>query len=53
MAASMNMSVFWVVAPCSLVEFYRRFSGVPTRLHGAITQKTAVFSLVIYDLRAN
>jgi hypothetical protein len=24
-AASMKMAVFWVVAPCSLVEIYRRF----------------------------
>jgi hypothetical protein len=24
-AASMKMAVFWVVAPCSLVEVYRRF----------------------------
>jgi hypothetical protein len=23
----MNMAVFWVVAPCSLVEVYRRFRG--------------------------
>jgi hypothetical protein len=28
------MAVFWVVAPCSLVA---------TRLHGATTQKTAIF----------
>jgi hypothetical protein len=27
-AASMTMPVFWVVAPCSLVEVYRRFRGV-------------------------
>jgi hypothetical protein len=26
-AASMKMAVFWVVAPCSLVEVYRRFRG--------------------------
>jgi hypothetical protein len=26
-AASMKMAVFWVVAPCSLVEIYRRFRG--------------------------
>jgi hypothetical protein len=25
--SGMKMAVFWVVAPCSLVEFYRRFSG--------------------------
>jgi hypothetical protein len=26
-AASMKMAIFWDVAPCSLVEVYRRFSG--------------------------
>jgi hypothetical protein len=26
-AASMKMVVFWVVAPCSLVNLYRRFRG--------------------------
>jgi hypothetical protein len=26
-AASMKMAVFWVVAPCSLVEVYERFGG--------------------------
>jgi hypothetical protein len=31
-AASMKMAVFWVVAPCSLVEVYRRFRGA-CRLH--------------------
>jgi hypothetical protein len=45
-------NVFWVVAPCSLVEVYQRFRG-PCCLHhhrpddgglqGATTQKTAVF----------
>jgi hypothetical protein len=25
--ASMKMTVFWVIAPCSLVEVYRRFRG--------------------------
>jgi hypothetical protein len=49
-AASMMMVVFWVVAPCSLVEFYRRFKGAcclhhqgDARLHSATTQKTAIF----------
>jgi hypothetical protein len=27
-----KMAVFWVVAPCSLVEFYQRFRG-PCCLH--------------------
>jgi hypothetical protein len=31
-AASTKMAVFWVVAPCSLVEVYRRFRG-PCCLH--------------------
>jgi hypothetical protein len=54
----MKMAVFWVVAPCILVEVYRRFGGacclhyqgddhpddVGSR-HGATTQKTAIFIL--------
>jgi hypothetical protein len=31
-AMSTKMAVFWVVAPCSLVEIYRRFRG-PCCLH--------------------
>jgi hypothetical protein len=31
-AVSMKMAVFWVVAPCSLVEFYQLFRG-PCCLH--------------------
>jgi hypothetical protein len=27
-AASMKMAVFWIVAPCSLVEVYRHFRSV-------------------------
>jgi hypothetical protein len=43
------MAVFWVVAPCSLVEVYQRFRG-PCCLHhqgyrSATTQKTAIFVL--------
>jgi hypothetical protein len=48
----MKLAVSWVVAPCSLVEFYQRFRGTfclhhqcdrpSTRLHGATTQKTAI-----------
>jgi hypothetical protein len=42
----MKIAVFWVVAPCSLVEVYQRFRG-PCCLHhqGATTQKTAIFIL--------
>jgi hypothetical protein len=48
----MKIAVFWVVAPCSQVEVYQRFRGpcclhhqgeTSTRLHGATTQKTAIF----------
>jgi hypothetical protein len=45
------MAVFWVVAPCSLVEVYQRFRG-PCCLHHqgyewfiATTQNTAIFIL--------
>jgi hypothetical protein len=31
-AVSTNKAVFWVVAPCSLVEVYQRFRG-PCCLH--------------------
>jgi hypothetical protein len=40
------MDVFWVVAPCSLVDFYYYFFWYKSgRLHGATTQKTAIFVL--------
>jgi hypothetical protein len=35
------MAVFWVVAPCSLIEVFQRFRG-PCCL-GTTTQKTAIF----------
>jgi hypothetical protein len=40
------MAVFWVVAPCSVVEVHQRFRG-PFCLHhqGATTQKTVIFVL--------
>jgi hypothetical protein len=54
MVMSMKMDVFWVVAPCSLVEAYRRFRGACclhrqddeplVNLHGATIQKTAIFN---------
>jgi hypothetical protein len=41
-AASMKMAVFWVIAPCSLVEVYRRFRGACYQTtRRATTQKTA------------
>jgi hypothetical protein len=39
------MAVFWVVAPCSLVEVYRRFRGPCCLHHGPDDQKTAIFVL--------
>jgi hypothetical protein len=45
MAASIKMAVFWVVAPCSLVEVYRRFRGASClhhQCHSTTTQKVAV-----------
>jgi hypothetical protein len=46
MAVSTKMSVFWVVALCSLVEVYQRFGG-PCCLHhqgdhDATTQKRTI-----------
>jgi hypothetical protein len=38
----MNTAVFWVVAPCSLVEVYQRFRGPCCLHHSATTQKTAI-----------
>jgi hypothetical protein len=37
----MEMAVFWVVAPCSLVQVYRRFRGV-LMMEAASTSKTSV-----------
>jgi hypothetical protein len=39
----MKTAVFWV-APCSLIEVYRRFRGPSTRLYGA-TQKTVIIEI--------
>jgi hypothetical protein len=40
-AASMKMAVFWVVAPCRLVEVYRHFRG--TCFLPDYTALTAIF----------
>jgi hypothetical protein len=51
----MKTAVFWVVALCSLVDVYdvsevlaasiiRAMRHTSTRLHGATTQKTAIFT---------
>jgi hypothetical protein len=40
-SASMKMAVFWVVAPCTLVEVYRRFRDAFCLLHQG-DKRTAV-----------
>jgi hypothetical protein len=40
-AVSMKMAVFWVVAPCSLVEVYRRFRAL--MMEAAGTSETLVY----------
>jgi hypothetical protein len=47
-AVSTKMAVFWFVAPCSLVEIYRRFRGACCLQHqGDDRQKTAIFTLTV------
>jgi hypothetical protein len=46
-AVSMKIAVFWVVAPCSLVEVYQRFSS-PCCLHHQGDQKTAIFIALMF-----
>jgi hypothetical protein len=41
-AASMKIAVFWDVAPCSLVQVYRRFRGVYYLHHQG--DKTSLFT---------
>jgi hypothetical protein len=57
-AASMKMSVFWVVAPCSLAEVYRRFR-ISCYLHhqGALDFKviqevSAILSITVFRTTA-
>jgi hypothetical protein len=40
----MKMAVFWVVAPCSLVEVYQRFRG-PCCLHHQGDEYPSIFVL--------
>jgi hypothetical protein len=40
-AASMKMAVFWVGAPCSLVEIYQRFRG-PCRAITALMMEATI-----------
>jgi hypothetical protein len=52
-AASMKMTVFWVVAPGSVVEVYRRFRDACCLHHlpdcnGATSQKTAILLVICY-----
>jgi hypothetical protein len=41
-AAGTKMAVFWVVAPCSLVEVYRRFRAMSLMLKAASTSEMLV-----------
>jgi hypothetical protein len=43
-AVSMKIAVFWVVAPCSLVEVYQRFRGPCYLHHQGESQQTAIFA---------
>jgi hypothetical protein len=49
--STVKMTVFWGVAPCSLIEHEGRFRVASlkrqssTRLHGATSQKTVIFML--------
>jgi hypothetical protein len=53
----MKMAVFWVVAPCSLVEVYQRFRG-PCCLHHQIalmmeaarTSETVVKTAIFFKM---
>jgi hypothetical protein len=38
----MKMAVFWVVAPCSLVEVYRRFRVIALMMQAVSTSETSV-----------
>jgi hypothetical protein len=43
MAANMQTAVFWVVAPCSLAEVYRRFGdSITLTMEAASTPETSV-----------
>jgi hypothetical protein len=43
--SNMKMAVFWVVAPCSLVEVYRRFRGAYCSIIKAMMMKAASTSV--------
>jgi hypothetical protein len=42
-AASMKMTVFWDVAPCSLVEVYRCFRAIVLMMEAVNTSETSVY----------
>jgi hypothetical protein len=53
-AASMKMAVFWVVAPCSLVQVTDVSEVLAaSRLHSAITQKTAILIFLFMAQSSN
>jgi hypothetical protein len=46
-AVGTKMAVFWVVAPCSMVEIYQRFREPSASIIRATTQKTAIQVLIV------
>jgi hypothetical protein len=46
----MNMAIFWVVAPCGLVEVYQRFRG-PCCLHPRRYNPEDLKSYTVLNLR--
>jgi hypothetical protein len=51
-AVSMKMAVFWVVAPCSLVEVYQRFRGPCCLHHQGDEYSSGYIPLALMDFRA-
>jgi hypothetical protein len=45
----MKMAVFWDVAPCSLVDVYRRFRGVAASIRAPMMVKASTSEIKIED----
>jgi hypothetical protein len=44
----MKMAVFWVTAPCSLVEGYRTFGGACCRHNqGDVVQAASIYKMLV------
>jgi hypothetical protein len=46
-AASMKMTIFWVVVLCSLVEVYRRFRGVATSITTLMMEAASTSKMLV------